>query len=349
MDLTPQPSDVTCVSVSIEDMTGAGEARRIAARLAEALQFSDSDAGRVALVVTEAATNIARHAGRGEILVRRMAMDTSAGIEILALDNGPGMANVAECMRDGFSTAGTRGVGIGAIARLSTTFDIVSAPGKGTALLSRIAVRPNRFLDSRLEWGAVCLPIRGEDVSGDAWAVDQAPGRSAIVVVDGVGHGLHAFDAAQEALRVFYRMACEGPDSFLRAADGALRGTRGAAAMAVDISWPDRRIRHAGVGNISGMLLRSGQKGNGLVSHPGTLGQATGRVRELTRSWPDKSLLVVHSDGLSSRWDLEAYPGLSQKDPSLIAGVLYRDFHARKDDVVVLVCRERDPGAEEAA
>jgi anti-sigma regulatory factor (Ser/Thr protein kinase) len=348
MDLRLAPSDVMCSSVSIEDITGAGEARRLATRLAEVLQFSESDVGRVGLVVTEAATNIARHAGRGEILLRRMAMGSSAGVEILALDNGPGMTNVAECMRDGFSTAGSRGGGIGAISRLSTTFDILSTPGKGTALLSRIVVRPKLFLESRLVCGAVCVAMRGEEVSGDAWAVDEAPGRSTILVVDGVGHGFHAFDAAQEALRVFHRMSGEGPKSFLRALDQELRGKRGVVAVIVAISWPDGEMRYAGVGNIAGMLLSPGQKGTGLVSHPGALGQATTRVHESTNRWPHNALLVVHSDGLSTHWDLETYPGLSQRDPSLIAGVLYRDFRTGKDDAVVLVCRERNPGSKEA-
>ena len=348
MDLSLPPSDVMCWSVSIEDITGAVEARRMATRLAEVLQFSESDVGRVALVVTEAATNIARHAGRGEILLRRTTMDATADFELLALDNGPGMTNVAACMRDGFSTAGSSGDGMGAIARLSTTFDIFSAPGKGTALLSRISVRRERSLGSPLLWGAVGVPMLGGDVSGDAYAVHEAPGRSRILVVDGVGHGLHAFDAAQKAIGGFHRMSDEGPASLLQALDQDLRGTRGVAAVTVDISWPDREVRYAGVGNIAGMLLPPGEKGTGLVSHPGTLGQATGRVQEFTRRWPDRALLVVHSDGLSSRWDLETYPGLSQRTPSLIAGVLYRDFHSRNDDVVVLVCRKRDAGSKEA-
>jgi hypothetical protein len=144
-------------------------------------------------------------------------------------------------------------------------------------------------------------------------------------------------------------MSDEGPASLLRALDQDLRGTRGAAAVAVDISWPDREVRYAGVGNIAGMLLLPGEKNTGLVSQPGTLGQATGRAQEFTRRWPDRALLVVHSDGLSSRWDLEAYPGLSQRAPSLIAGVLYRDFHTRNDDVVVFVCRKRDSAAKEAS
>ncbi len=316
--------------------------------MAEELKFSEFDAGRAALVVTEAATNITRHAGRGEILLRRIAMDTSAGIEIIALDNGPGMTNVAECMKDGFSTAGSLGVGLGAISRMSTTYDILSIPGKGTALLSRIEVGPRRSPEPRLECSAVCVPIRNQEVSGDAWAIDETPDRSRIFVVDGLGHGLHAFDAAQEALRSFHRMSGEGPEASLRGLEKDLRGTRGAVALAVDISWPEREMRYAGIGNIFGMLIPPGGKGSGLVSHHGALGRVTRRFQEFRHPWPQKALLVVHSDGLSSRWDLAAYPGLDQRDPSLIAGVLYRDFHNRNDDVVVLVCRENTARSKQA-
>lgn len=340
------PSDLMCSSVPIEDITGAIEARRLVTLLAEALQFSEADVGRACLVVTEAATNIARHAGHGEMLFRRCAMNAGAAIEIVALDSGPGMANVAQCMKDGFSTGGSRGVGLGAIERLSTKFDIISIPGKGTALLSRIVVRPKRSLDTtqgaQFMWGVVGAPLRGQEVSGDAWAVQEAPLRTRVLVVDGLGHGLHAFDAAQEALRSFHSISADGPEATLRTLDKDLRGTRGAAALMVDIHWARRELQYAGVGNIGGMLLPSVGKGTGLVSHPGALGQATRRFQQFTHRWPEKGLLVLHSDGLSSRWDLRSYPGLSQRDPSLVASVLYRDFRTRNDDVVIFVGRESD-------
>ncbi len=319
------------------------EARRYALKLAEALQFSESDIGRVALVVTEAATNIVQHAGRGEILLRPFALDAPAGLEVLALDKGPGMANVAEALRDGFSTGGSSGQGLGAIARLSTCFEISSAPGKGTALLARIGpVRPKRPAEPGLEWGAVCVPMRDEEVCGDAWAVTAGHARNTILIVDGLGHGLHAFDAANEALRTFWEHAKERPASILNALHQTLRATRGAVAGVAEIDWDTRELRWAGAGNIAGTLVPVEGKGSSLVSHSGTVGQNITRFQEFTHPWPDAGLLILHSDGLSSRWALEPYPGLSRKDPSLIAGVLYRDFASRQDDVVVLVGRERE-------
>ena len=318
------------------------EARRFASKLAEALQFSESDIGRVALVVTEAATNIVQHAGRGEILLRPFALEAPASLEVLALDKGPGIANIAEALRDGFSTGGSAGKGFGAIARLSTYFEISSAPGQGTAILARIGrVKPKRPVEPGLEWGVVCVPKREEEVCGDAWAVTAGRVRNTILMVDGLGHGLHAFDAAKEALRAFLEHPREGPASILNALHETLRGTRGAVAAVAEIDWDKRELRWAGVGNIGGTLMPVDGKASSLVSHRGTVGQNVTRVQEFTHRWPDEGLLIFHSDGLSSRWELERYPGLARKDPSLIAGVLYRDFASRLDDVVILVGRER--------
>jgi anti-sigma regulatory factor (Ser/Thr protein kinase) len=341
MDVT-LPAPYVSISLPIEEMSGTADARRFAMKLAEVLDFSESDIGRVALVVTEAATNIVMHAGRGEILLRASAPAAPASLEVLALDQGPGMANVAEALRDGFSTGGSSGQGLGAIARLSTCFEISSAPGKGTALLARIGViKPKPLVEPALEWGAVCVPKRGEAVCGDAWAVTAGHARNTILIVDGLGHGLHAFDAANEALRAFWEHSRERPESILNALHGALQKTRGVVAGIAEINWDTRELRWAGAGNITGTLVPVEGKASGLVSHIGTVGHNVTRFQGFTHPWPDDGLVILHSDGLSSGWELESYPGLTRKDPSLIAGVLYRDFASRRDDVAVLVGRER--------
>jgi anti-sigma regulatory factor (Ser/Thr protein kinase) len=345
------PARHVSISLPVEEASGVDEVRRFAMTLAEALQFSETDVGRAARVVTEAATNIVQHAGRGEILLRPIALEAAASLEVLALDRGPGMANVAHALQDGFSTSGSRGLGLGAMARLSTCFEISSAPGKGTALLSRIGraapKRPlepgpqERPMEPGLEWGVVCVAKRDEEVCGDAWAVTAGRGRNTVFIVDGLGHGLLAFDVAQQALRAFREHAGEPPESSLSALHEALRTTRGAVAAIAEIDWSRRELRYAGAGNIAGMLVPVEGKESCLVSHSGTLGEMVTRFQEFAHPWPDQGLLILHSDGLSSHWELESYPGLTRKDPSLIAGVLYRDFASRRDDVVVLVGRER--------
>lgn len=337
------PASHTFLSVPVLEMSAVGAARRLATAHAEAFGFSKADIERAALIVTEAASNLVQHGGGGELLLQWWASKSAdCCMEILALDTGAGMANVTACMRDDFSAGGQKGVGLGAIARLSTAFDVFSAPGKGTALLARIGGSAAKTSTGPgLEWGAVCMAKREEEVSGDGWAVQERPGLSTVLVVDGLGHGLHAFDAAEKALRTFAQHAGESPEPLLRTLDAALRGTRGAAAAVAEFEWAKRELHFAGVGNIAGTLLSPYAKSRSLISHNGTAGQAIDRIQEFTYPWPDGGLLVMHSDGLSNHWELEGYPGLSQKSPSLIAGVLYRDFARRRDDVVVVVARER--------
>jgi hypothetical protein len=79
-----------------------------------------------------------------------------------------------------------------------------------------------------------------------------------------------------------------------------------------------------------------------MVSYNGTVGHEVRKIQEFTYQWPQQGLLVMHSDGLKTQWRLDRYPGLMHKHPSLIAGVLYRDFNRGRDDVTVLVAREEE-------
>src|SRR5262249_8438817 len=144
--------------------------------------FGETEAGKVALVVTEAAGNLVKHARDGEILLRPLARDGVVGLEILAIDCGPGIADYRRCLRDGFSTAGTPGPGLGAIARLASFTDVHSVVPSGTALLARLGAGPAPAPPRGLRVGVVCLPVAGEEICGDAWAVEHAHGRIVLLV-----------------------------------------------------------------------------------------------------------------------------------------------------------------------
>jgi hypothetical protein len=94
----------------------------------------------------------------------------------------------------------------------------------------------------------------------------------------------------------------------------------------------------AGVGNIAGAVIITDTTQH-LMSYNGIVGHQMQKLHTLTYPWADNALLVLHSDGLATRWDLRAYPGLAGRHPSLIAGVLYRDFRRDRDDVTVVVIR----------
>ncbi len=329
------------VALPILESSQAGEARRIAIALASRLGFNETDRGKVGIVVTEVANNLVQHAIDGKLLLQPLTRNNIEGIEILALDKGPGISNISECLRDGFSTAGTPGTGLGAISRLSAFFDIYSVPTVGTAVLSHLwaSTSPTRQPDSKLESGVVCLPISGEEVSGDAWAIDQDSSRSLLLVADGLGHGPQAALASQEAVRIFRANLGRSPKEIIEVMHPALRSTRGAALAIAEVDVERLTVRFAGVGNISGTIF-SPEKSNSMVSYNGTVGHEVRKIQEFVYQWPKGGLLVMHSDGLGTQWRLDRYPGLVAKHPSLIAGVLYRDFNRGRDDVTVLVARE---------
>jgi anti-sigma regulatory factor (Ser/Thr protein kinase) len=328
---------------AITEASQVAEARRLTGQFVAKLGFEEREAGKVAIVLAEAGTNLIKHAGGGRLLVRALAQGSSAGMELLALDQGPGMANVQDCMRDGYSTSGSMGTGLGAIMRLSTLFDIYSLPGKGTALVAQLwAQAPKgkeRLTPSRLvQVGVVCLPKPGEEVSGDGWGVEQQGDRCLITLVDGLGHGPEAAIAAQAAVKTLRENPGLSPLRLIEAVHTALHRTRGAALAVVELEL-SRSVKFAGIGNIAGAILNGEQKSH-FTSYNGIIGHQFSTIRDFVYPWSQEALMVLHSDGLTSRWDLGAYPGLSGRHPSLIAGVLYRDFQRGYDDVTVLVIKE---------
>jgi hypothetical protein len=255
------------------------------------------------------------------------------------------MADLGRCMRDGYSTTGTRGTGLGAIARLSSGFELHSAPNAGTAVLAQLWARSPEpdGPGGGVEVGVVSRPHPAEQVCGDAWAVEQASGRVQFVVADGLGHGPAAAAAARETVRIFRDNVRRTPAEILQTIHATLRSTRGAAVLVVQIDLVGRQVCCAGVGNISGSIV-SASASRSLVSHNGTMGHAVRKVQEFLYPFPRGSLLVLHSDGLATSWRLDQYPGLAVHAPVLIAGVLYRDFKRGRDDVTVLAARERAEG-----
>jgi anti-sigma regulatory factor (Ser/Thr protein kinase) len=180
-------------AISITEASDVAEARRAATTLARRLGFDETRTGKVALVVTEAAGNLIKHTTQGgEVVLRSLQSDGISGLEMLGLDRGPGMPNLGECLRDGYSTAGSPGIGLGALVRLPDYFDIYSIPGIGTALLACLwaGPLPQATRPYSLDIGAVCLPIASEHACGDGWAALQGPERTLMLVVDGLGHGL---------------------------------------------------------------------------------------------------------------------------------------------------------------
>jgi anti-sigma regulatory factor (Ser/Thr protein kinase) len=324
--------------VDVSDSSHVGEARRAAVHSAEAIGMGESDAGGVAIAVTELGTNLLKHAKSGRIVFGVLGKEVQ-GLRVLSLDKGPGIHNIATALGDGYSTSGTPGNGLGAVKRLATRFDIYSLREQGTCILADFWPRKkNPSAAGPLDLGVVSLPIRGEEVCGDGWATRNTADNVYLMVVDGLGHGTFAAEAAREAERIFEETQSTSPSGILRDCHDALKKTRGAAGAIATISKEKRLLTFAGLGNISATLItRQGRRG--IASHNGTLGQQMHKIQEFALPWTQDGILIMHSDGLMSRWDLDTYPGIISKHPSIVAASLYRDLDRGRDDVTVLVAK----------
>jgi anti-sigma regulatory factor (Ser/Thr protein kinase) len=320
----------------IDDESQIGECRRAAAALAQTLDFDPTAAGRVAIAATELATNLVRHAGGGEVLMQPVFQPGRASVELLAIDRGRGMENVERCLTDGYSTGGTAGTGLGAVRRLAAEFDIYSAPGEGTVVLARVVCGAVAAPRAAMRFGAINVALAGESECGDSWRLATNEDVTAIMVADGLGHGILAAEAARSTMVAFEAGPFDPPVTILQRAHRAAAGTRGAAGACAQMALPQRRLLYAGVGNIAGSIA-SPERSQGLVSHNGTLGLTVTRVQQFEYQGAPHSFLVMHSDGLSARWDLKARPGLMQRHPAVIAAVLYRDHARGRDDSTVVV------------
>lgn len=330
----------------IGDASCVGEARRHVAALTQARGWSEVDRERAAIVVTELGTNLAKHARAGELLIA--ARDALADIEVIAVDGGPGMADVSRAMRDGFSTSATQGTGLGAIQRQADSFELHSAPEVGTVCLARLRPRkssaPSAPADAarwhrHFSFGAICVPLKGETACGDGWSVAFDEARAAAVVADGLGHGPDAALASAAALEAFEAAPFQAPARLLQQMHEALRSTRGAAVFGL---WMDAQtLQYAGAGNVLGRLV-SGISEKSLATAHGTLGLQTRSLDATSLPYPAHAATLIHSDGLRSRWPAESLAPLLRRDATLMAARLYADHSRRRDDACVLVLRPQE-------
>lgn len=326
-------------TVEVGDPSGVAEVRRAVALIGHSVGLAADFVAQVSLITTELCTNILKYAVRGAVTLTTHDIDGVVhGLDVVAIDKGPGIANVEAASRDGYSTGGSLGLGLGTVRRAAAAFDLYTAPRLGTAVFVRMATRHAAKLEhSAFTLGAKMVPMRGEHISGDAWASVRFGDRLAITVVDGLGHGPKAAQAARSAIASFYAcVAAVGPAQALNLAHRALLSTRG-AVMAVAVIDPAEEVLHfSGIGNIAASVFTTDTVSR-LASSDGTVGFGTRTPRESTHPWNRRSTLVLNSDGLSTKWNLAAHPGLLGHHPMLIASVLHRDFARSTDDATVLV------------
>lgn len=325
----------------IEASADVGAVRRRSAALAVEAGLDETRAGDAALIATELASNVLKHARSGGALLGHARVGGHGaerrGVAIVAWDRGPGM-QLEACLRDGMSTAGTRGAGLGAVARIASRFDAYTRPGHGTVISAAVFAAP-RAAASRFALGGVCVPYPGALVSGDAWDAHLDRDHATVMVCDGLGHGEGAAAAAAAALAAFRAAPTAALPEILARAHAAARSTRGTAATLVRLDLARRELAVAGIGNVAAWLV--GDTTRQLVTQHGTLGQAApSAFREERHMVAPGALVVLCSDGLRSRLQLDDHPGVTARDPATIAATLWRDMTRGRDDASAVVLRE---------
>lgn len=329
----------------MSDASRVGEARRHAAQAAADMGWGEVDSGRLALVVTELGTNLHRHATGGQLLVA--ARPAAGEVELISIDEGPGIPDIALAMQDGHSSGSTPGTGLGAVLRLANEFDIHSSVPDGTVSVARvrqltpvIAVTANAA-SAALQIGAVCLPAPHESVCGDGWAMVKQGAQATLLMADGLGHGPEAAKASNAATDAF----CAAPQDDLRETvqqvHRALQTTRGAAICALRVDTTAATVSYSGAGNIVGRVL-SGVFDKSIVTQHGTAGMQIRKPEITSFELPAYAMVVLHSDGIETRWTVERIRPLLQRDPTLVAAVLLRDHTRHRDDATIVVIRQKE-------
>ncbi|MBG0821622.1 SpoIIE family protein phosphatase [Planomonospora sp. ID91781] len=327
------------VWIRAEEESAVGSLRRTAVALAEACGFDEQDTGRVAVAVSEAASNLVKHAVEGVMLIRPHP-ELAAAVEVVAMDRGPGMHDFSHALRDGYSTKGTLGIGLGGIARMASGYDVHSVPGRGTVVGMCFTARGAVLPPSRVS--GVTRPIGEETVCGDAFAVVGSGTSTTVMVCDGLGHGEAAALASREAVRVFLEHADRHPGfepvSALERIHRDIARTRGGAVAVARIGAAGGPVSFAGLGNVSAWIAHPEGR-QGMISVPGIAGHQGRTLRQYEYTLPEDAMVVLHSDGLSDRWDVAADPGLVARAPSVAAVTLLRDAGTRRDDACVVAVR----------
>ncbi|MFD3580464.1 SpoIIE family protein phosphatase [Streptomyces sp. NPDC058644] len=302
--------------------------------LAEQCRLPGAMPDQAAVIASELASNLDKHARDGALYIQPLPL--GGGLEILAADRGPGMPELERCLTDGYTTTGTMGAGLGAVNRIATDFTIRTDAEAGTLSCARIAP-PDQAQAARQEVGLACVPADREEHCGDACAVvDTDEGRTAIVI-DGLGHGQHAAEAAQTALRSFQAAADRPLTHILTAIHRALRRTRGAAVGILRLQA--ERAEYSGIGNVRAVAISPHQVHHRLTGQPGVVGWNIPAPQSHRFPLAPGTTAVLHSDGIDSRWTHTPSRFVLRLPPSLLVGSVAHSHRSTRDDAAVLAAR----------
>ena len=331
------------ISYSANDRSYLAIVKKEIHQLAVQTGFGQKKINEIDILVSELGSNLIKHASGGEILAGILPPGEGAGLELISIDNGPGIPDLVRMMKDGASTTQTLGHGLGSIRRFSDHFEIYSQKDWGTILLSRIYPESGPKKNARtslLSLRSLVISKPGELVSGDgSYSFIGEDGIIKLLVADGLGHGAEANRAVREAIAAFRDFDSDSPAEILRHLHSELKKTRGIVATVVLVDPVRKTWKLCGIGNIS-TRLSGFQQPKGYLSYNGIVGHNiphTLNDQELSQN--EYQQIVLCSDGIRSRWEHAKLPDLHKQDLIVQAAALYKDFGRKTDDMSIIIGR----------
>lgn len=335
--------DKTFTSYQVEDRSYVAYIKREIHREVMHCNFTGKQVAEIDIIVAELSSNLVKHAGSGELLYRAQNIDDkNAEFEILSIDGGPGISDPVRMMKDGASTTNTLGQGLGAMNRLSTTFQLFSMPEWGTVAYSKYSTGKQsspkgKILD--LDIHALCVNKANEVVSGDGYYVKRTSSTVNIFFGDGLGHGEYAHEAVSRASKAFVDCKVNEPVEILRHMHENVRRSRGLVATIAVLDLQQKIWKICGVGNIMTRLY-SGISYKNYMAYNGTLGlNIPNSLKDSVFQAEKNQHVIMASDGIRSRWDLTKYPSILKYDGTVLAAAIYKDFTRRTDDASILTAK----------
>jgi anti-sigma regulatory factor (Ser/Thr protein kinase) len=331
----------THVALKADDRSYFAILKKQIHNLAAGAGFIEARIGELDIVVAEVVSNLVKHAGGGQVLVKLVEEDGRQGIEIISIDNGPGMTDVTRMITDGISTKNTLGQGLGAMKRLSDVFQVYSQKAWGTVILIRIFnTELSQFRKAPKEdIRSVVVPKPGEVECGDGFFYSVTNEHVKIFLGDGLGHGPEAAKAVTGAGAAFLACPETEPVEIIRYVNNEVKKTRGLVGAIAVFDLYNRKWKICGVGNISTKIISPASAKN-LMSYNGIIGLNVPRTLMSQEVEYDKGQhIIMCSDGLKSKWDTIKYTAVQRYDSSILAASLLKDFARYTDDMSVAVCK----------
>jgi anti-sigma regulatory factor (Ser/Thr protein kinase) len=306
-------------------------------------RFNQHQVGEIDIVVSELSSNLVKHAGGGELLFRCFnSGEKDSTFEIVSIDSGPGIPDMMRMSRDGVSTVGTLGNGLGAITRLSTFSQVYSIPKWGTIVYSRVSTNKDSFIEHStlsMDIRSLCVNKPRELVCGDGYAIKKNKDDLQVFFGDGLGHGVHAEEAVKAAERCFMESKEVEPVEILRQIHEAVRKTRGLVALVATFNEKNNEWKICGIGNVLARMY-SGIQYKNYMSYNGTVGMTIpNSMKDSIQQGEKNQHFVVCSDGIRTRWEINRYPSVFKYDGKILAACIYKDYTRRTDDSSVLIAK----------